>query len=492
MVERLGLGRAQPGRGVRLGPGELPVLDLLGRRLLRLALLLAVGVDEGVGQDPVEPGLEVGARRVNWWKAANALAKVSWTRSSASAGLRVIRSAAAYSWSRKGSASRSKRAARSSAALLDGDADRPRRSVLEGLGHRVAGYRPASASRADDGRSTECCEHAGVNASPARLHSRRQPSRPAAIRASGDPRRSVQRLVLASAAPGCGTSKPWSAPRDRDDVEASGASPRGDLARAAERVALALDDQRRHARRRRARRPRLRSGRPGGCSGKASATHRDGADVAARCGRPPGRRRCARRPRAGRRGRSVACAAAAATASQAASSVAGGAATLRPATRHGCSTSTTVTPARGSARGQRRQVAGVDAAAGAVAEHQRRDRRRPRRRAPSRASPCGVRDRPTASLDVGHRRRRRSAVGGVRRAGSGSTQLGAVVAHVVDRGRHRVRLERPGRRRAPAAPRSRVGVVDAPGRASRPSGPGSTISGIRSWMWPSVVLGRRW
>ena len=32
VVERLGLGRLQPGRGVRLGPGELPVLDLLGRR----------------------------------------------------------------------------------------------------------------------------------------------------------------------------------------------------------------------------------------------------------------------------------------------------------------------------------------------------------------------------------------------------------------------------------------------------------------------------
>ncbi len=37
---------------------------------------------------------------VNWWKAAKALAKVSWTRSSASEGLRVIRRAAEYSWSR--------------------------------------------------------------------------------------------------------------------------------------------------------------------------------------------------------------------------------------------------------------------------------------------------------------------------------------------------------------------------------------------------------
>ncbi len=36
----------------------------------------------------------------NWWKEANALAKVSCSRSSASAGLRVMRSAAEYIWSR--------------------------------------------------------------------------------------------------------------------------------------------------------------------------------------------------------------------------------------------------------------------------------------------------------------------------------------------------------------------------------------------------------
>src|SRR3954468_22721925 len=47
---------------------------------------------------------------LNWWKAANALANVSCTRSSASAGLRVIRIAAEYSWSRYCIASRSKRA----------------------------------------------------------------------------------------------------------------------------------------------------------------------------------------------------------------------------------------------------------------------------------------------------------------------------------------------------------------------------------------------
>ncbi len=50
----------------------------------------------------------------NWWKEEYAFANVSCTRSSASAGLRVIRIAAEYSWSRKGSASRSNRAERCS------------------------------------------------------------------------------------------------------------------------------------------------------------------------------------------------------------------------------------------------------------------------------------------------------------------------------------------------------------------------------------------
>jgi hypothetical protein len=44
---------------VRLGAGELPVLDILAVGLLGLALLLAVVVDERVGQDPVQPGLEI-------------------------------------------------------------------------------------------------------------------------------------------------------------------------------------------------------------------------------------------------------------------------------------------------------------------------------------------------------------------------------------------------------------------------------------------------
>ena len=60
-LQGLDLGRAQSGGGM-LGVGrQLPVGDLLGRILRRLALLLAVAVDVGVGQDPVQPRLEVGA-----------------------------------------------------------------------------------------------------------------------------------------------------------------------------------------------------------------------------------------------------------------------------------------------------------------------------------------------------------------------------------------------------------------------------------------------
>ncbi|MEU9541588.1 MULTISPECIES: hypothetical protein [Streptomyces] len=39
----------------------LPVLDLVGAAARRLAPCLAVVVEEGVGQDAVEPGSEVGA-----------------------------------------------------------------------------------------------------------------------------------------------------------------------------------------------------------------------------------------------------------------------------------------------------------------------------------------------------------------------------------------------------------------------------------------------
>src|ERR1700735_350152 len=42
-------------------PRQLPVLDLLRARPLRLAMPLAIGVDEGVGEDPEQPGLQVRA-----------------------------------------------------------------------------------------------------------------------------------------------------------------------------------------------------------------------------------------------------------------------------------------------------------------------------------------------------------------------------------------------------------------------------------------------
>src|SRR5215471_3174296 len=65
----------------------------------------------------------------NWWNAEYAFRNVSCTRSSASAGLRVIRKPAAYNWSTNGNASRSKRARRSSVrsvwATLDSPLDRP-------------------------------------------------------------------------------------------------------------------------------------------------------------------------------------------------------------------------------------------------------------------------------------------------------------------------------------------------------------------------------
>jgi len=67
---------------VALSRRELPVLDLVGRRLQRLALMR---YSQALRLVP----------SWNWWNAANALTKVSWTRSSASAGLRVIRMAAA-------------------------------------------------------------------------------------------------------------------------------------------------------------------------------------------------------------------------------------------------------------------------------------------------------------------------------------------------------------------------------------------------------------
>src|SRR6185437_16251231 len=59
--ERFGLGGFEARRRVRGGTGKLPVLDLLGAGSLRLTLPFAIGVDERVGQDSEQPGLEVRA-----------------------------------------------------------------------------------------------------------------------------------------------------------------------------------------------------------------------------------------------------------------------------------------------------------------------------------------------------------------------------------------------------------------------------------------------
>ena len=94
-------------RGGRLGAAELPVLELVDRALVGLALLLAIGVDVGVRQDAVQPRLEVRALR-ELRPRRERLDEGLLHEVGASAGLRVMRIAAAYSWSMKGSACSSK------------------------------------------------------------------------------------------------------------------------------------------------------------------------------------------------------------------------------------------------------------------------------------------------------------------------------------------------------------------------------------------------
>lgn len=61
VVDGLSLGRPTGHGCGRYCPAELPVLELVNRSLIGLALLLAIGVDESIGQNPVQPGLEVSA-----------------------------------------------------------------------------------------------------------------------------------------------------------------------------------------------------------------------------------------------------------------------------------------------------------------------------------------------------------------------------------------------------------------------------------------------
>ena len=61
VVDGLGLGRATRHGCGRFGTAELPVFQFINGALVGLALLLAVRVDEGVGEDAVQPRLEVGS-----------------------------------------------------------------------------------------------------------------------------------------------------------------------------------------------------------------------------------------------------------------------------------------------------------------------------------------------------------------------------------------------------------------------------------------------
>ena len=333
VVERLGLGRLQTGRRVRLGPRELPVLDLLGAGLLRLALLLAVGVDEGVGEDAVEPGLEVRAllelverARTPWRRSPGPGPR----RRPGCASCAARRSTAGRGYCR---ASRSKRALRSSAvsarsrpvasSSLDASLSRragacPSRAIPAsspiGIGAGV-GQRRRSVQRPSltgfSRHQRRSRRHGGFPRPASGRYARASPSQ-----ASDHAHDGVERASDGPPARPFGTRRPWSAPA-RD--ARSTARPRQGTPRAAERVAVALHHQRR------ARRPPVSSSAPGllraaraGAAGRpARAPGRR--RPRRRSGRRPGPRRCGRRRRSGpgRRASSPS------TASQARSSVAG-------------------------------------------------------------------------------------------------------------------------------------------------------------------------
>ena len=90
--------------GVRVGLGgfettepaeDVEVLDVVEVDLVGPALLAAVLIDERVREDLVEPRLQVRALVKAAESRRPRVEKGSWTRSSASLGFRVIRSAAA-------------------------------------------------------------------------------------------------------------------------------------------------------------------------------------------------------------------------------------------------------------------------------------------------------------------------------------------------------------------------------------------------------------
>ena len=231
------------------------------------------------------------------------------------------------------------------------------------------------------------------------------------------------------------------------------------------------------------------SGRPGGCSGKASASTPAAPTCARRTAGDPGpgrpaadEQRC-RRPTARSR-----------TASQARSSVGGGAATLRPATTPGL-----LDPddrrcrAPGSRLASATRSRGPMPPPGAVAEHQRGHRSpRRRRRPPGHRRPASSRSlRHAQKQPVGSSRRVApdASLGRSPSSGQRVDQLGAVVLHVVDRRGDGVRRQpaRCGRHQQAA---QLVGVVDRRVEplgvplASRPAAASGRGCGRgRRWPW---------
>jgi hypothetical protein len=61
VCQDLGVCGIQPGGGTRCVASQLPVLDLAGGRRLRLALAFPAVSEEGVGEDAVQPGLQIRA-----------------------------------------------------------------------------------------------------------------------------------------------------------------------------------------------------------------------------------------------------------------------------------------------------------------------------------------------------------------------------------------------------------------------------------------------
>ena len=135
----------------------------------------------------------------------------------------------------------------------------------------------------------------------------------------------------------------------------------------------------------------------------------------------------------------------------------------------------------GQVGGQRLEVGGVDAVAGTVAQQQRRDRAAGPGSVTSRPSPCGVpimRSSGSRPHHASRRSRQRVLERGSARPARGRCCARCSPGWRPDRpqaargGRHQ-QLEQVG-----AAGAARV-------EPAPPSGRGSTISGIRSWMWPS-------